>query len=316
MSAPLYLDDAALAGLGVTPDAVRDSIAAALTDQAENRLWTAPKAALLPGDGRYVMATLATGDGPGVSVVKSVMVSPGNPGRGLPAITGSIMVLDAQTGLLRAVLDAGWVTGVRTAGLSALAARALANPQARSVGFIGAGVQARSHLDAFRALFPLSSVKVFGRGSANVDALLDMARAAGLEARAAATARAAVEDVDIVVTSVTLDYTIEPFLDARWLRPGCFAAITDLAIPWHPEGMAGFGRVYVDDIEQERAAEKPMVAPGLIAGDLGSLAASPPGFDPDHRSAFIFRGMAIGDFAVAALAVARARATGAGQPMG
>ncbi len=59
------------------------------------------------------------------------------------------MVMDGQTGLLRAVLEANWVTAVRTAALSMVAARRLPDPNAETVAFVGAGVQARSHLAAF-----------------------------------------------------------------------------------------------------------------------------------------------------------------------
>ena len=299
-----YLSDAHLATLNIPANEIADCIEQALRDQAKGQLWTAPKAAIIPGDGRYVMATLAVADAPPVIAVKAVMVSPDNPGRGLPAINGSIMLLDSQTGALRAVTDAGWVTAVRTAGLSAVVARRLANPASKTVAFVGVGVQARSHIDAFAELFPLAEVRAFGRTPANVEAFCDYARGKGLTAQVATNPRKALEGADIVVTSVTLNYEIEPFLDANWLKPGAFAAVTDLALPWQPSGMSAFGAIYVDDQQQEAAMEKPMVAPGLISGDLSSLVAgiTSDGFDPARRTAFVFRGLAIGDLAVAAFA--------------
>ncbi len=308
----LYLPDAALEDMHVPPSEIADAIEDALRAKAENRLHVAPKSALLPGEGRYMMSTLAVGDD-GLTVVKQVSVSPGNPDRGLPAINGAIMVLDAETGLLRAVLGANWITAHRTAALSAVAARRLADPGSATVAFVGCGVQAQSHLSAFRDLFPLERAFAVGRGQANVDAFCDFAENQGLEA-APATPEQALRDADIVVTSVTLDYTIEPFLDAGWLKPGAFAAITDLCIPWQPDGMAAFGTVVVDDMEQERQSEKPMLPADRIAGDLtdlvtGKLAAR----NPAKPAAFAFRGIALGDYAAAALALRKAEATGAGQ---
>ena len=119
------LTDADLESLGLSPGEIADAIEAALVQKSEGRLHTAPKAALLPGGGRYMMSTLAVGDD-GLTVVKTVTVSPDNPARGLPSINGAIQVFDAETGLLKAVLDANWITAVRTAGLSAVAARRLA----------------------------------------------------------------------------------------------------------------------------------------------------------------------------------------------
>src|SRR5262249_4908145 len=154
-----------------------------------------------------------------------------------------VSLLDGETGEPRCVVDGNWVTAVRTAGLSALAARHLARADSASIGFIGCGVQARSHLDAFCDLFPVRAIRAFGRGTANRDALCRAAEARGLTASASATAREAITDVDLVVTSVPLLPAPEPFLDARWLKPGAFAAIIDLALPWFPESMASFERI-------------------------------------------------------------------------
>ena len=162
-----YLSDEDLEGLGIQPSEVADAIESALIAKADGKLHTSPKTAILPGDGRYAMSTLAVGDD-GFIVTKQVTVCPENPARGLPAINGAIMVMDGQTGLLRAVLGANWITAVRTAALSMVAARRLADPNAETVAFVGAGVQAHSHLAAFSELFPLKRIRVFGRGKANV----------------------------------------------------------------------------------------------------------------------------------------------------
>ena len=98
------------------------------------------------------------------------------------------------------------------------------------------------------------------------------------------------------------------------MKPGAFATITDLAIPWARDGMAAFGTVIIDDRVQEAESAKPMIDPALVTGDLtelvsGQVAAS---FAPGARSAFVFRGIAVGDFALSALAYERAVALGRG----
>jgi len=300
----LYLSDDDLAGLGIGVQEVIDAIEAAVRGVAAGVVWTAPKVSFLPGDGRYMMATLAASDTPNLVVVKSVMVAPDNPARGLPAINGAIMLLDSQTGALKGVIGANWVTAVRTAGISAVMAKRLANPEARSIAFVGTGVQAHSHLDAFCELYDLQEVRVFGRGRANIDKLCQSARAKGLAAQNFTNPQDAIGAADIVVSSITLNYDVAPFLDAAWMQPGSFAVITDLAIPWKDDSMAHFDRVFVDDTEQEKAMEKPMVAPELITGDLQSLVAGPEpvAFRAGGRAAFVFRGLAVGDFAIAGLA--------------
>lgn len=308
----LYLPDSALEGLEIEPNDIADAIETALIAKAEGRLQTTPKSAVLPGDGRYMMSTLAVGDD-GLVVLKAVGVYPGNAARDMPAITGAILVLDAHTGMLRAVMGADWITAHRTAALSAVAARRLANPASRTIAFVGCGVQASSHLAAFRALFPLDTVYAVGRGSANVSRLCDEARELGMTAEPR-DAEDAVRTADLVVSSITLDYSIPSFLDADWLKPGAFAAISDLFIPWHDASAGAFQTIIVDDLEQERSSEKPMVPAELIKDDLtGLIGRDDLNYRPDARSAFVFRGLALGDYAATALALSRAEASGAGQ---
>lgn len=294
--APRLLDDAALRALNIGPTQVVDAIRGAVQEISAGDLSVTPKSVLQPGDGRYMMATLATGR---VTVVKAVSVCPDNPGRGLPSITGSIMVLDAQTGECLAVMDAEWVTAVRTAGLSALAAQTLASPAAETIGFVGCGVQARSHLELFAELFPLTRVLCHGRGAANIDRLCAMARDMGLEAEACERPEALLEQSDIVVSSITITYTGDPFLDAGRLKPGALAIVTDAAKPWHRGSFDAFGAVVVDDRAQELSMPDPVVAAERITGDLTDLVGGRIVPDAAPR-AFMFRGIAAGDYALAA----------------
>ena len=303
-----YLSDGDLEDLGITPADVADAIEDALIRKRDGGLHTAPKSAILPGDGRYMMSTLAVGDYAGLTVLKAVTVAPENPSLGLPAITGAIMAMDSRTGQLVAVLGADWVTAVRTAGLSAVAARRMANPQARSVAFVGCGVQAHSHLAAFSGMFPLAEIRAFGRGAANRDKLCETARGMGLQALSTDDPEEALSGADLIVTSVTLDYSIQPFLTTDWMKPGSFAAITDLSIPWHIDSLSALDAVIVDDREQEAESPRKLVDPAHVAGDLTDLVGGQAkvGFAPDERKAFAFRGIALGDFAATALALERA----------
>jgi len=307
-----YLSEPLLERLSITTDEAIEWIERLIIGQREGRVWCAPKSVLYPGDERYIMATLAVADDPRVVATKSLVLNPRNRERGLPVLRSLVTLLDSQTGEPLAVLDGNWVTAKRTAGLSAVAARRMARPDSACIGFIGCGVQALSHLEAFRDLFPLWEVRAFGRGATNRDALCRAAEARGMKAVASATAREAVEEADIVVTSITLLPDPVPFLDARWLKPGVFATITDLATSWLHGTMAAFERIVIDDLEQEAKMSKPMVAPSLVAGDLSGLVAGEISgrASGEERSAFVFRGLAVGDLALAALAYQRAKSAG------
>jgi ornithine cyclodeaminase/alanine dehydrogenase len=303
-----YLSRATLESLNITPREVVECIESLVRARARSQAWSAPKAAINPPDGRLIMATLAAAGDPPYVAVKSLVLNPRNADRGLANINSLVTLLDGDTGIPVAVMDGNWVTAVRTAGLSTVAASRLARPDSAIAGFVGCGVQARSHLQAFAAMFPLREVRAFGRGNPNRDELCRIAEGMGLTARASPTARDAVQGADLVVSTVTVSPQLEPFLDARWLTPGACAVMVDLGASWLPEGMTAVDRIVIDDSEQEAAMPKPMVAPDLVAGDLCRLVSGAvAGRSSDaERTAFVSRGIGLADLALAALAYQRA----------
>ncbi len=295
--------------LGITPADVIDSIERLVRGVSAGRVWNAPKATLLPGDGRYMMATLCASDTPPLMAVKSLVVSPDNSSRGLENINAAVILHDSESGVPLAVVDGNWVTAVRTAGLSAVAAKYLARRDSSVVAFIGCGIQASSHLDAFNQLFPLKQVRAVGRGVENRDRLCRQAEQMKLEAIPGDSAQEAITGADLVVTSLPISFDKEPFIDANWLMPGSFCTITDLALPWKPDSMKIFDRIVIDDLEQERKMDRPLVRPDLIDGDISNLVMGKIAErkSDEERCAFVFRGLAIGDLALATLAWQRHR---------
>ena len=308
----VYLSDKILKNLNISASAVADAIENALVAKAQGRLHTPPKTELMPGGGRHMKSMLAVGDD-GFIVVKQINNCPANSERNLSTVNGAIMVLDAESGLLRAIIGANWITAVRTAALSVVAARRLANPVSETVAFIGTGVQAHSHLVAFKELFPLKRVLVLGRGQANINKLCQKAEENGLEAEACCNVEEALRNADLVVTSVTLDHSIKPFLDPHSLKSNAFAAIADACIPWLPASMNAFRTVIVDDLLQEAESKIPMLPFDQITGDLTALVSGAIAEPIDGSpAAFAFRGIALGDYAAAVLAVQHAEAAGVG----
>lgn len=115
--------------------------------------------------------------------VKLVTLTEGNPGRGLPFIHAAYVLFDASTQAPVALLDGSALTAVRTAAVSGLATRHLARPDARRLVVFGAGVQARSHLDAMRAVRPIEDVVIVSRGGGRAQALVAAASDLGLRPR-------------------------------------------------------------------------------------------------------------------------------------
>jgi ornithine cyclodeaminase/alanine dehydrogenase-like protein (mu-crystallin family) len=148
--------------------------------------------------------------------VKLVALTPGNRSRGLPFIHASYVLFDADTQAPLAVLDGSALTALRTAAVSGLATRHLANPGAGRLALFGAGVQAGAHLDAMRAARPIERLTVVSRSRAPAEALASRAASAGLHATVGDAA--AVADADIVCTCTT---SADPLFDGSLLPAGC-----------------------------------------------------------------------------------------------
>ena len=307
---PYYSEDD-LAGLDIKAQEVVDILEQLIRGNENNTVMSAPKAVILPPDGRYIMATLACMDEPPLVATKSLVLNARNTDIGLPQINGLVTLLHGETGVPVAVIDGNWVTAIRTAALSATAAKYLAKPTSSSMGFIGCGVQAQSHLKLFADMFPLEKIRVFGRGQKNIDTLCASADELGLQSGVCETAQQAVESVDLLVTSVTHTDVSGPFLKADWLGAGSFAAIVDLAVPWHKDSFSRLDRLIIDDLEQEASLPNKLADPADVHGDLSALVMQKVAgrVNQDERTAFVFRGHALGDLALSALAYRKFQAT-------
>lgn len=302
----LRVTDQTLAELGITTREIIAAIEHTLTQAAEQRVAVAPKTGVFTPDGRYLMATLSASDDSGILAVKAIVANERNKQRGLPGVNGAFLLLDSESGQLKGVLDANWITAVRTAGLSLLAATRLADPESRTLGLIGAGVQAESHLRAFADWFPLQNVVVVGRGNRGLERMQTVALELGLKF-VQSNIETCLTQSDIVVSAVSRDHSNRPFLDARMLPPGTFVSSADLGIPWNPAYLSVFDVVYVDDLNQERVMDKPMVPMKFVTGDLFNLIADEIHLDPEKPTFFVFRGIAAGDLALAELVYRRIR---------
>lgn len=152
----------------------------------------------------------------------AIKISPGffdNPKLGLPSLNGLIILLNARTGLVEAVLlDNGYLTQVRTAAAGAVAAKHLARTDARTAAILGAGEQARLQLRALTLVRPIERARIWAREPARAaHAAADLTRQLGIPVEVAATAEAACAFVDIIVTATPAQ---TPILKADWLTPG------------------------------------------------------------------------------------------------
>ena len=141
-----------------------------------------------------------------------------NPKRGLPAILATIMLFSVETGKMIAVMDGSYITAIRTACASAMATRALANRETPVLGILGAGVQARAHIQALSRVRKLRQIKIYSPSGISATKIRkDMESDVGVAVKVAASAQDAVKYSDIVVTVTTAK---EPILKSEWLNAG------------------------------------------------------------------------------------------------
>jgi ornithine cyclodeaminase/alanine dehydrogenase len=178
-------------------------------------------------------------------------------------------------------------------------------------------VQARAHLLALRALFPIADLRCFSRRRATAEAFAAWARGLGLAATVAASAAEAVAERDIVITSVPRSAELVPDLSPTLLAPGCFVGAPDLARSWIGAEAKGFERILTEDVAQSRKLGAKGMIPWADRFDasLADLVAGACDWRPDPaaRTMFVHAGIGLTDVAVAHLAVQRARARGIGR---
>jgi alanine dehydrogenase len=281
-------------------DAVRDAFVAHVRGE-----WRMPAKVYVTnypaGDFRAMPAL-----GGGYALLKWVTSFPGNPARGLPTVTGVVLVSDAETGELRALIDAASVTALRTGAAAVLAAEALGRADAETAAVIGAGMNGQATARAFLAR---------GRRVSLWDVDPARARAAADELGAdVAASRDEALAADLLVT-VTPGH--EPVLVAGTLRPGQHVSLMGADGPGKAEATDGEllrCRLFADDWEQASHGGElaHAVAAGLVGEDdvtqLGAvLAGTVQGRrTADEITAFDSTGLAIQDLAIALAALERA----------
>lgn len=154
---------------------------------------------------------------------KLVTVCAANAARGLGTHQAVIVMLDPETGVAQAILDGRYITEARTAAVSAVSARLLARQDARVLGILGSGVQARSHHEALSLVRPFSEVRAW---SPNPDRLRQFAAETG--ARAMPNAEAAVRDADVVVAATA---SPTPVVQSEWVKDGAHVIAVGACIP-------------------------------------------------------------------------------------
>jgi ornithine cyclodeaminase/alanine dehydrogenase-like protein (mu-crystallin family) len=271
--------------------AVRDALAALSAGDVVQPLRTVVPVAAHAG---FLGAMPAyVGDALGA---KLVTFYPGN--RELHTHHAVIVLFRPETGEPAAVLDGRLITEMRTAAASAAATDALARPESRVLGILGAGVQARSHLEALRLVRRFDEVRVWSPRSAAA-----FAERAGAGVRAAASAETAVRDADVVLVATTSQ---TPVLRGAWLAPGTHVNAVGATRPdWREldDDVVHGARLFVDSREAALRESGDVTASGQEPTEIGEVVRGtrPGRTSRDEITLFKSVGVAAEDLAAAAL---------------
>jgi alanine dehydrogenase len=250
--------------------------------------------------------------------LKAVAFYPGNAARGLHTHMATILLLDAATGALLAVLDGRLITEMRTAAVSAAATKHLARPDARVLGLLGAGVQARSHVAALAEVFRPDVVQVWSRTPARAAQFArEIVGPFGVRVAVKGSAEEAVRGADVICT---LTSSQTPVLHGAWLRAGMHINAVGASRPdWREMDNDAMmrSRLFVDSKAAALVEAGDIVLPiteGVIRDDhiqaeIGEVfAGTRPGRTaPEEITLFKSLGQAVEDVATAQFAYQRAR---------
>lgn len=247
--------------------------------------------------------------------LKTVAIFPSNAERGLDLHQGFVALFDGETGETRALLNAGGITAVRTAAVSGVATRLLARADVSTLAILGAGIQAKAHLEAMRAVRDFDRVVVWSRTRGRAAAELE-----GVEE--AVSAEEAVRAADVLVTATSAP---EPIVQRGWLRDGVHVNAVGSSIPTTRELDTATMRdaaLFVDRREStvNEAGDflfpqrEGAIGPDHIRAEIGELliGAGEGRRSPEEITVFKSLGLAVEDLAAAEYVLARAEAEDAG----
>lgn len=313
----LYLSRAEVEAVALDMPTIIALLEAAFKEKGAGRVEMPPKPGIHTQPDAFIHAMPAYIPALQSAGLKWVSGYPDNQRRGLPYISGLLILNDAETGLPYAVMDCTWITAYRTGAASALSAKYLARPESEVAGILACGVQGRTNLKALAALFSLKRVYAYDVVPAvQARFVAEMSAKLGLEIIGVQEPRQAVVESDVVVTSGPILKHPTPTIEPDWLKPGAFASAVDFDSYWQPAALAQFDKLSTDDHAQfhyYRELGYFQHTPAPYA-DLGEIVSGlKPGREgAEERTMAINLGLALDDMAVAPEVYRRAQARGLG----
>ena len=302
----MYLSRADVEATAVPMDRIIAAVEAMFREKGEGRVEMPPKPGIHPRPDSFIHAMPAYIPGLKSAGMKWVSGFPDNVKKGLPYISGLIVLNDPETGIPLAVMDASWITAMRTGAATAVAAKHLARADSGVAAILGCGVQGRSNLEALRVLFPLRRVMAYDTDrNAGERFVEEITRKLDLKVIPVKTAKEAVVEADLVVTAGPLLKVPHATIQAGWLAEGAFASLVDYDSYWSRAALKEVDIFCTDDVPQLEYYKTLGYFRDIpeIYADLGELVTGrKPGRErPEEKTMACNLGLALDDMATAPL---------------
>lgn len=246
-----YLSRQDVETINVPMNEIIEALEVMFREKAAGNTQMPPKPSIYPTADGFIHAMPAWIGSLKSAGVKWVAGYQNNPARGLPYISGLLILNDAETGMPLSVMDCTWITAKRTGAATAVAAKYLARPDASRLGIIACGVQGRSNLEALNCLFPLKKVYAYDVQAEVARRYAEEVQAQyGLEVQVVERPMEAVAGMDLVVTSGPILKQPRPTIEAGWLEAGAFASLVDFDSYWQGSALREIDKLVTDDLAQ------------------------------------------------------------------
>jgi len=272
----LYLSRKDVEDVGMSFVEVAEAVQESLRQKYLGRVEMPPKPGIHTAPDAFIHAMPAFIPDLGAAGIKWVGGYPENYRRGLPYITGLLVLNDVETGVPLSIMDCTWITAMRTGAATAIASKHLARADSKSLAIIGCGVEGRSNLLALNAFFPaIKDVRAYDISAENAERYSREMGSKGIRVKIVTGPREAIEGADIIVTAGPILRDPKPTIEASWLSEGCFVCTLDFDSYVTTRAFRSADKLFTDDLEQFRYykgsgyfKETPMPL-----GDLGDLMA-------------------------------------------
>jgi ornithine cyclodeaminase/alanine dehydrogenase len=287
-----------------------------LHEHGEKQVQNPPKLGIYPLPETFMNAMPAYLPRKNACGIKWVAGFPSNLPKGLPAITGVIIMNDPETGLPTAIMDGTYITALRTVCVSAISTRHLCNRDISVMAIVGCGVQGKYHAARLTQVVPsISTLKISDIYEPSIRSFLDIIskRLPSLKIEVCTNPEEAITNADLVVTAT--GRLLKPIFKSVWVKEGA------LVLPVHVQGWdsptaSQMDKLVVDDWAQFSIVGKKLYKPlpKEPHAELGEIVAGlkPGRENPKERIVDFNKGLAVHDILMGSIILSRAQEMGLG----